>query len=134
MQAQEASGRIRITKVPGGEAPEEIKKAWLGLVLPCYPIAGEIAGKRLGVVTGKVRSEEKACGDSYSYFIVPQAEALMELRKHAPAAAQWWKAHGYPHPVLKNFTFRADEAEIVSGVTMQAIREVTDEMMGDPNR
>jgi hypothetical protein len=25
---------IRITKVPAGEAPEEIRRAWVGLVLP----------------------------------------------------------------------------------------------------
>jgi hypothetical protein len=44
--------RIRIVKIPPGEAPEEIRKAWVGLVLPLsgfHPCRKSYAGE---VLTG----------------------------------------------------------------------------------
>jgi hypothetical protein len=67
-------------------------------------------------------------------YIVPQAKALAILEEHNPEAAMWWKSHGFPRKFLSNFIFGLDEAKIISGVQMQKIIEVTDEMQGDPNR
>ncbi len=111
-----------------GEAPEHIKAAWKGLVLPCWPILGyPTGGYELGVMSGK-QQERNRFG-----FSVPQQEALETLAKSAPEAAQWWRDHGFPKPGTC-FCFGENEAEIVSGVTRQQIVHVTGEMQGDPYR
>ena len=123
---QEPTGSIRITKVPAGQAPHWVREKWVGLVLPCYPVAGH-AGLTLGVES--LEPQPRPIG-----FIVPQEEAIAILRGHDSAAAAWWNAKGFPRPMLPNFCFQFDEAEIIEGVTIQQIIEVTDEMQGDPNR
>jgi len=111
----EATGRIRIIKIPHGEAPDEIRQKWVGCVLPCCPYFGHFGkGRQHGVLTG-VASER----DWYA-FAVPQDQAIAALEQHNPDAATWWKAHGFPRLGMY-FCFDEDEAEIVSGVTRQKI-------------
>jgi len=124
---QEATGRIKIVKIPGGEAPDEVRAAWVGLVLPCYPIA--CRAPRIGVLSGKQRLAEGQWS-----ALVPQEDAIEILGRHKPFAAEWWHEAGFPHPFFNTFTFNMDDVEIVSGVTYQPIVEVTDEMQGDPDR
>ncbi len=124
-------GQIRITKVPSGEAPLEIRKAWVGLVLPCDPYLGyPDDGLDRGILSGKEVSRNR-CG-----FSVPQDQAIEILEKEYPLAAAWWKANGFPQGGDKRFGFAEEEAEIISGVTRSKIR-LYDEMeglWGDPNR
>ena len=123
------TGRIKIVKVPAGEAPIEVRKAWVGLILPCDPYLGypDNASER-GVLTNKKRDRNR-CG-----FSVPQDQAIEILEKEHSEAAAWWKAHGFPQDAGSRFGFAEEEGEIISGVTRQQIIEVTDEMQGDPNR
>ena len=122
---EEATGRIRVIKTPDGEAPEMVRMYWVGCELPCYPILGygdayELASKKPAV--------------PYMRITVPARHALTILEaKHFPAA-RWYYAHGYPHKDYPYFCFDSDEIEIISGVTLQRLVEVTDEMQGDPNR
>ena len=119
---------MKVTKIPRGEAPEEIRAAWVGLVLPCYPTAGYITGAEIGLESGRVRKDRREC------VIVPQKEALKILADSHPAAARWWNDHGFPLSFLTNFSFGVDEVIIVSGVRLQKLVEVTDEIRGDPHR
>jgi hypothetical protein len=127
MSNQKATGCIRIVKTPLGEAPEEIRHAWVGLFLPCLPILGYSDGNLYGVVTRKVVPQ------CYG-FHVPQDLAIQALEQGQwLGAVKWWKDHGFPHPG-NNFIFDEDEAEIISGVTRQKLTEVTDEAQGNPFR
>jgi len=126
LNPEKATGRIKITRVPRGEAPDWVRKAWVGLTVPCYPIAGYIPGGE-ATLSFKKRLDPRQC------FVVPQAKAIDALAKTNPEAAQWWNDHGFPWGPL-SFTFGEGEAEIVSGVRFQKLIEVTDEMMGNPNR
>jgi hypothetical protein len=108
-----ATGRIRIIKTPAGQAPEEIRRAWIGITLPCEPIVGYTEGIELGAVN------HKPVPKRYS-FHVPQVPAIEALEFMVPEAAKWWREHGYPR---SNgwFTFGEDEAEIIFGVIRQQL-------------
>lgn len=123
----EATGRIRITKVPGGEAPFKIREAWMGIELPCHPFYGMQVGDERGVLSGdKVAQSRRA-------FTVPQAGALTALAAVNPDAAAWWRRRGYPNP-SQYFSFAEDEAEIVSGVQQQQLFLAEEGCDGDPFR
>jgi hypothetical protein len=97
---------IRIMRLPEGEAPIEVRKKWVGLVLPCLGV-NTSENRGFGVVTGKPD------GDSaYSRFVVPQKEALDILNQSCPEAADWFKNMGYPKEGMA-FGFKVDEAEVV---------------------
>ncbi|MES3031380.1 MAG: hypothetical protein V4697_03125 [Patescibacteria group bacterium] len=131
MNTYESTGHIRITKVPDGEAPLEVREAWVGLTLPCGPYLGfSGVGEERGVLTG----ESVGCPTCGRYgFSVPQDEAIAILEKAKPEAALWWKKHGFPQ-VDQYFGFAEREAEIVSGISRQTVIHVTDEMQGQPER
>lgn len=123
-----ATGLIKITSLPRGEAPEEIRAAWMDLLLPCYPIAGYLTEFENGVLSESVRKEKRMC------VVVPQSDALLILEERHPEIAKWWRSHDFPRRVFPNFTFGLEEVSFVSGVRLQTVIEITDEMMGDPNR
>ena len=129
MTANDATGRVCITKIPESEAPLWVRAAWFGLELPAYPIAGCLTELAFGVVSGLPIAR-----GMQPYVIVPQAEALAILEQESPEAARWWRDHGYPTESEPNFCFRFDEVHIISGVKLREIIHVTDEMMGDPGR
>ena len=95
--------RIRIVRAPAGEAPEEIRQAWVGLELPLssrHPGLARLPG--WGVLSGPktfwrgishllFRPKNKISG-----YAVPGDAALELLAKHAPVAAEWWRQNA-PH-------------------------------------
>ena len=101
--------RIRIVAAPPGEAPPDIRAAWIRCVLPL--VAGtdspEFGGASRGVVT---RKPAKA----FAGFGVPARDALVILEQRDPAAAQWWREHAprllQPGKVL---VFSADVCELL---------------------
>ncbi len=123
------SGYVKIVKVPNGEAPLDVRKAWVGLVLPCDPYLGYPDNDlERGILSGK-KAARNRCGIS-----VRQDLAIEILEKERPEAAAWWKANGFPQEAGSRFGFAEEEIEIISGVTHSKIIEVTDEMQGDPGR
>jgi hypothetical protein len=110
---------IRIVAVPPGEAPEEVRRAWVGLVLPLA--AGEFVPRRVrgaGVLTGP-RSVlgwllARLTGRSrYFYgYVVHAAQAVALLSEQAPGAAQWWRECA-PHACRPGrcFLFAAEVCE-----------------------
>ena len=81
--------RIRITATPPGEAPEEVRRAWVGLELPLAP--GETAPRPMAVV-GVLSAE----GESTLGYAVTGKTAVDLLASHDPAAADWWRESA-PH-------------------------------------
>jgi hypothetical protein len=87
---------IRIASTPPGEAPEAIRAAWVGLVLPLavpgartIPTVGVLSrpktqfGQFLALLCGRVKHERG--------YIVDAQRAVEILAAHAPVAAQWWR-------------------------------------------
>ena len=92
---------IRIASVPPGEAPEEVRAAWVGLSLPVTTpkprtvrTHGVRSGPRnalalfLATLVGGGRRERG--------YLVDAAAAIDLLGRHSPEAAAWWREHA-PH-------------------------------------
>jgi len=87
---------ILIISTPPGEAPEQVRAAWIGLTLPLL-VAGAHVTETVGVLSGpttrfglffarlfgRVRRER-------GYF-VDAHQAVELLATHAPDAARWWR-------------------------------------------
>jgi len=92
--------KLRIISTPPGQAPEYIRRAWLGLELPlavskpkAVHSAGVVSGRGslgvwLGLLTGAVKEN--------SGWVVPAEGALAVLEVSRPDAAQWWRVN-LPH-------------------------------------
>jgi hypothetical protein len=77
--------RIRIIATPPGEAPENIRRAWIGLELPL--LRGENQPRVLdtmGVLSHQL-------GHPTTGYIVEGKNAVELLETHAPTAATWWR-------------------------------------------
>jgi hypothetical protein len=93
-----SAGRIRIIAPPPGEAPEYVRRAWVGLELALAP--GEAQPRPLatfGVLSG--RGEETTFG-----YAVPGPTAVALLTHHDREAAQWWRENA-PHVLDARFLF-----------------------------
>ena len=78
--------RIRIIAVPPGEAPESVRRAWVGLVLSLPP--GETGSPRMLSAEGILSGE--AAGSCLG-FLVEGKEAITALSLHDSVAAAWWR-------------------------------------------
>ena len=106
---------IRIVHPPAGEAPDNIRAAWVGLVLPvagpqCLVVSrtqGVLSGPRgrlggiLHILLGRTKSERG--------YRVKSAIAIDCLSKHAPDAAEWWRQNT-PHLLKPNGVILFQEA------------------------
>ena len=89
---------IEIIAIPPGEAPEEIRRSWIGVVIPLSSNAQkqqQVTG--YGVLTGP-RSWFLALFPflhknkvTWSGYRVSGADAVAALAKRDHSAAEWWK-------------------------------------------
>lgn len=79
-----AMQRIKIIGVPTGEAPQDIREAWVGLVLPTLG-ASEPSGMEAGVLGGEASPENLG---GYHVLAGDAVEALRHAGKGE--AANWW--------------------------------------------
>ena len=89
---------IRIINIPPGEAPDEVRAAWVGLVLPVTG-SGRGSFQTVGVLTrpkswiglliacllGRTTREEG--------YRVEACKAVEILSAQSASAAQWWREH-----------------------------------------
>jgi hypothetical protein len=119
---------IRIVATPPGEAPEEVRREWVGLELPLAagqtgprPVLGggvlsgprTLLGKLLTRLTGRLKP--------HFGYVIDAPQALVLLAEKAPWAAQWWREHA-PHCWEPGylFVFSAEVcAEVAYGATGQ---------------
>jgi hypothetical protein len=103
-----AVGRVRIVALPPGEAPEEIRRAWIGLE---FPVTSCPEGHSEGVY-GVLSNRPAGCCDGYE---VEGAEAVRILATKAPGAAAWWRSHA-PHVLTCGYqlVFPAEVCEPIS--------------------
>jgi hypothetical protein len=76
---------LRIVRTPPGEAPEEIRRAWVGVELPLYP--GETEPSHFQTVG--VLSQRGALADMG--YAVDGPTAVDTLEFQSPEAAAWWR-------------------------------------------
>lgn len=72
---------VKIRSTPAGEAPDHIRQAWVGLVLPVVQSIDR-SSVSFGVI-----SAEPMCMEG---FEVPAQVALRILELEDPEAADWW--------------------------------------------
>jgi hypothetical protein len=91
--ANRVVANVRIVRTPPGEAPEAIRRAWVGVELPLRQ--GETkAGPHLTVgVLSQQGAETMMAGSGYA---VDGRAAVQALAAHSPEAAAWWREHA-PH-------------------------------------
>jgi hypothetical protein len=87
---------IRITQIPPGEAPESIRRAWVGVALPLR--RAESQPQRLETL-GAVSNEGVEIATGY---VVDGQMAVRSLEAHAPDAARWWRENA-PHVVARGY-------------------------------
>src|SRR2546427_1985810 len=106
--------RVRIISVPPGEAPADIRRAWVGLTLPIVG-RGPMTGFGTGVLTGpksilellwRLVSFRMQVHEGYA---VDVATGIDMLAKARPDAAAWWR-HAAPHLFRRghHFVFARD--------------------------
>ena len=95
---------VRITSVPEGEAPESIRRAWLGLVLPVWTTTdGRDGIIQTGVISGKSVPPLKG-------YVVYSSDAIEILGRTNREAQSWWETHALQSG---SFTFAEEWCEIV---------------------
>ncbi len=113
---------IRIISTPPGEAPLEIRQAWVGRVLPLhYPT--QKTTLTVGVLTGpkgffgQLWAVLMGRVDEGSVYLVKAKIAVEILEEARPEAARWWREHT-PHLFEANrtFGFAAEACELLAGV------------------
>jgi hypothetical protein len=113
---------IRITRTPPGEAPEHIRQAWVGLVLPVHEHhAGLQTRLGMGVLTGPrtwfgvLLASLTGRARRSTGFVVDAKAALELLATRAPEAAEWWRSHA-PRFLEQGrcFLFAVDVCEVVN--------------------
>jgi hypothetical protein len=107
--------KVRIVDVPPGEAPEWVRKQWVGLVLPLAD--GEKGARSVrtwSVLTGPQTLPAylwRLCTGKYTRtygFVVDARRAWEILADHAPDAAQWWRTHAAPGQPGRKLVFPAE--------------------------
>lgn len=93
-----STAQIRIIKPPPGEAPAEIRAAWVGIILPLAskaPATIETFGvlsipkTRIGLAFAKLLGRMKR----QTGYIVEANKGIELLAVHAPEAALWWRKY-----------------------------------------
>lgn len=102
---------VRIVAVPPGEAPEDVRQAWVGLRLPLLLFHGKSKSLKIaGVLTGpKGFLDRLATLFSGRYeqrngYAISVLEAIAVLEGANPQAAAWWRQNA-PHLVRPGKAF-----------------------------
>ena len=110
--------KIRIHDIPPGEAPEDVRKAWVGLELPTkggisvFQTAQVISGPKsplgrfIAQLFGRLRLEKG--------YAVETIVAIEILKQKSPEAANWW-IENTPHLLMpgKHLVFISSVCEPV---------------------
>jgi hypothetical protein len=92
--------KIRIVTRPLGEAPEDIRDAWIGLALPVAPKFPTVVERRIFGVLSSPRAFVSTClrllfgrRERMRGYMVDAVAAIDTLREKSPQAAEWWQAN-----------------------------------------
>jgi len=114
---------IRIINTPAGEAPEAIRQAWVGLVLPLaegrfghrnkWLVSGVLSGPKNWIMS--ILSLLRGRYETHDGYAVDANTAIKLLADSNSAAAQWWYENT-PHLLKPNrrLIFEAGACEELS--------------------
>ncbi len=94
--------RIRITQIPDGPAPEEIRSSWVG---------AELNALRLPPGIPEIDFTSGRTVPGRGGYIVDATNALLALEKNSDVAAAWFRLNLPPD--MPSLTFGLGEAEII---------------------
>jgi len=97
---------IRITEIPKGSAPEEVRKAWVGM---------ELLAEISGATEHDLITERQTHFQRGKHYAVPKEFALETLESKAPEAAKWFYEN--MKSMQGSFSFGMDEAKLVGKLT-----------------
>ena len=116
--------QIRIIEIPPGEAPEQIRAAWVGVIIrladvpepqPGIWATTGVLGKELGLLAKFKRFlGAPVVEQPYPSYVVDVLAAMDALRAQSSSAAAWWESHT-PHLLKpgKKFCFAASCCEVI---------------------
>ncbi len=116
---------IRIIAIPPGEAPEDIRRAWVGVRIPLPLFHGHAKDWRsVGVLTGPKSFFARLLALFSGRFVrrhgyaVSVIEAISALEAANPAAAKWWRENT-PRAIGpgKAFVFAAEVCVVETDLT-----------------
>jgi hypothetical protein len=89
---------VRIVKRPAGEAPENIRDAWIGLLLPVDPHYPHLITCQVGGVLSIQKpfladQSEEVDSPSVRGYLVDALAAINLLEESSPSAAAWWRVN-----------------------------------------
>lgn len=97
--------KIKIIGVPPGQAPEKIRKQWVGLVLPVEENApGPEEGIQIGIRGGQP--------ENLGGYPVRTQDAIELLKEKSPQTAKWWERN-FPPSVIPRLVFSKTVCEII---------------------
>ena len=100
--------RLRITSIPPGQAPEWVRKEWVGLELPVEEDAPKSEeGIQFGIKGGKP--------ENLGGYPIRTSDAISALKEKSPLAANWWKQN-LPLEAIPRLVFKKGVCEIISNV------------------
>jgi len=110
--------KVRVVSVPPGEAPLQVRDAWVGVEMPYNPFMTYIAAaasavglRNSGVLSGKEVGEEDPNEGGYA---VCAGDAIAALRQHGRTeAAAWWEQHGFGRDPTDFLIFGQQFCEVV---------------------
>jgi hypothetical protein len=91
-----AVAHVRVVSTPPGEAPEEIRRAWVGVKLPLRRWETK---PDLHLTEGVLYRQTSTMTSGYA---VNGRAAVEALASHSPEAAAWWRTHA-PHVVARGY-------------------------------
>lgn len=92
---------IKIIAMPPGQAPEAVRREWVGLIIPMPE--QETGGLQMGVLGGKSQQQ--------GGYQVETETALDLLHKKCPEAAEWFWDNGF---LGGRLVFARDVCEVLS--------------------
>ncbi len=99
--------RIRIIAIPPDQAPEDIRKGWIGCEFSAESPDEPFPGARCGIREG---SPQNVRG-----YIVNATTAFDELRRHSKHSYDWWEINGFVMFFAgKSLVFPEDVCQVIS--------------------
>ena len=96
--------KIRIIDVPPGQAPDWVRKAWVGLEIPLAVQLSAASSLQEGVLGGKP--------ENLGGFQVRGEIAITLLSKKSPEAAKWWHRNA-PYVLSEILVFKKNVCELI---------------------
>lgn len=102
--------KVRIISTPQGEAPFDVRKAWIGLELEGRPYDKSEGGYPVGIL-----SLEKVSRDYKSDFICDSKYAVARLKTAGKDYAYAWWVSNFNFSLMPRFMFDRECFEVIGG-------------------